>query len=108
MPYIQQWIDPNTGATYSQSYVRVNGQPQVDFGSSRVSFNAARYASQTCFSLGFHPLEARDVQVAGVPYASWFAVQVAAAQASFFSGILSSADAYLGSVPTLSGAAPSP
>lgn len=105
MPYQQPYVDPNTGATFPQSYVRV-GQPQVDFGSNRVSFNAARYASQACYSLGFHPIQSVDVAVAGVPYASWFATPIGAALASFNGMLATTADSYIGSLVTLSGATP--
>lgn len=104
MPYQQSYIDPNTGATFPQSYVRVTGQPQVDFGSNRVSLTAVRYASQACYSLGYHPLQAVDLTIAGVAYGSWFAVPVGAALASFNSMIATTADAYIGSLLTMSGA----
>lgn len=106
MPYTQSWIDPHTGATYPQSYVR-SSPPQVDFGNQRVGFVVGRYASLTCYSLGYSPLEARDVQVAGVAYGSWFGTQVSSMQASLMAGLSVAADTYIGSVPTLSGAQPS-
>lgn len=106
MPYLQLWVDPNTGATYPASYVRLSGQPQVDFGAQRVGMNAARYASQSCYSLGFHPLQAQDVTVTGLAYASWFATSVNAALASFNAMVATTADTYIGSLTVMSGATP--
>lgn len=104
MPYLQLWVDPNTGATYPQSYVRVDGQPQVDFNTPQVSMHASRYASQTCYSLGFHPVQAQDISVAGAAYASFFATNVNGARASFNAMIYTTSDTYLGSLTVLSGA----
>lgn len=108
MPYTQPWIDPNTGATFPQSYVHIMGQPNVDFNSARVSLQIGRWASQTTYSSGYHALEMRDVQVQGATYASWFAGQVGSALTAFQAGVLVTADTYIGSVPTLSGAAVAP
>ena len=104
MPYLQPFVDPNTGATFPQSYVRVNGQPRVDFESNRVSLAAARYVSQAAYSGGFHPVQTADLTVQGVAYASWFAIPVGAALASFNSMVITTADAYIGSLTVMSGA----
>lgn len=104
MPYQQSYVDPNTGATFPQSYVRVQGVPRVNFTEPNVTFAAARWVSQTQYSLGFHPIQSVDLAVQGQAYASWFAVNVNAAQASFNSMLLTSADAFIGALPTLSGA----
>lgn len=103
MPYRQLWVDPNTGATYPQSFVVAASPPQVDFVNQMATLTARRYASDTCYSLGFKPIETTTVQIDGVSYGS-IAPQLNAAQAGFQQSILAVADQYIGSVATFSGA----
>lgn len=104
MPYQQSYIDPNTGATFPASYIRILSTPRVNFSDPSVGFAAARWVSSTQYSLGFHPIQSVDINVQGAAYASFFAPNVNAAQASFNSMLLTSADSYIGGLPTLSGA----
>lgn len=103
MPWQIPYVDPNTGATFPVSYVRAlsqGAQPE----NHQASIVAARFASVTCYSLGFRPLQTVDLVVAGSAYNNSFGPQVAAAYASFNSMLASTADTYIGNLPTMSGA----
>lgn len=108
MPYLQPWIDPNTGATFPQSYVRPSDLANIDTAGRQASFTVRRWASQTSYSLGYQPIEVKDVQVNGVAYGSLFDAKRAQAQRAFDSAIFAVADTYIGGLLTLSGAQVTP
>ena len=103
MPARQPWVDPNTGATYPVSWDvwRIN---QVDQSRGIIDITNFRYASITCYSGGFTPINTTATQISGQVYASFFLPTVSAAQASFILAVYGAAGSYISAAPEFSGA----
>lgn len=103
MPLRQQWIDPNTGATYPVSWDvwRVN---QVDEAKGIIDLTNMRYASVLCYSAGFQPIQTVGTQISGITYASFFFQPVSAARASYAAAVYAAVASYVAAAPEFSGA----
>jgi len=103
MPIQQFFIDPNTGATLSASYIRVVSE-DWDRSSNRVSLNVGRWAAAMNYSQGQAPHQQRDISIAGPGFTSQFLPTLAAAEASFKAAFVGAAEAFILAQPQFSGA----
>ena len=103
MPIQQFFIDPNTGATLSLSYLRVISA-EWDRSSNRVGLVVDRWAAAMNFSQGQAPHQQRDISIAGPGFTSQFLPTLAAAEASFKAAFVGAAEAFILAQPQFSGA----
>lgn len=103
MPWLIPYSDPNTGASFVQSYVRAINTG-VNPGENQANVHAARWVSETAYSLGFHPVQSVDLQVTGAIYASIFLGPVNGAIATYNAIVANAADTYIGGLAQMSGA----
>ena len=97
MPYQQPFVDPNTGATMPQSYVRVT-RVRLDTQAGVAQILAARWVGNFQFSQGMQPdQQSPEINVQGSAFTSAFGTLV-----------FSAAEAFIGTLTTLSGATPVP
>src|SRR6266851_4253243 len=104
MPWIQAWVDPNTGASFPASYVRVT-EVQPDPQSRRVNVTWQRWAGLDTYSLGLQPVQVQATQVSGSAFVLDFETPFRQAQAQFGTILRGAAGSFVTAAAELSGAA---
>lgn len=103
MPWLQSWIDPNTGATFPSSYVRVT-EVQPDPQSQRLTVAWKRWAGVDCYSLGLQPIQTQGTTISGSAFMLSFDTPYRLAQAQFGAVLRGAAGSFVTGAIEFSGA----